>query len=123
MTREELLFKKRELQKQVDAIDRVLEMFSEKTPSNRGSGKYADMSMANAMIDYLSRTPGHPVIVADIAKALKADGIKSNSPNFTTIVSAVGNRLVDDKKLVRRKKNGRKAFAAPRGEGEENESR
>jgi len=122
MTREELLFKKREIQKQMDAIDRVLEMFPEKTPTIRGSGRYASMSVANAAVDFLSRTPGHPVTVGDIAKALKAEGIKSTSPNFSTIVSTVCNRLTTGKKpkLVRRKKNGRKAFAVSSGEiGEE----
>ena len=125
MTREELIFKKQELQKQMDeikqradAIDRVLDMFPEKTATNRG-GKYANMSIAKAIVDFLSRKPGYAVPVANIAKALKTEGIKSSSPNFTTIVSTVCNRIATPgkkQKLVRRKKNGRKAFAVPSGE-------
>jgi len=116
-TREELLLKKRELQKQIEALDRVLEMFPENNSAvQRGNGRYADMSMASAIVDYLRRVET-PVVVAEIAKALRAEGIQSKSPNFTTIISAVGNRLVEQGKLVRKTKNKRKAFAvAPKPE-------
>jgi hypothetical protein len=88
-------------------------MFPENSSApQRGNGRYAEMSMASAMVDYLGRVET-PVVVSEIAKALKSGGIQSNSPNFTTIISAVGNRLADRGKLVRKKKQGRKAFAVP----------
>ena len=112
-TREELLLKRRELQNQIEALDRVLEMFpaNSSTPQ-RGNGRYANMSMASAMVDYLGRVQT-PVVVAEIAKALKEQGVQSDSPNFTTIISSVGNGLVKRGKLVRKTKNKRKAFAVP----------
>jgi hypothetical protein len=74
------------------------------------------MSVANAIIDFLSRTPGEFMHVAGIAAALKRGGIKSKSPNFTTIVSSTCNRLAKGKKpkLVRGKKAGPKTFAVPK---------
>ena len=111
-TRDELLFKKRELLKQIEAIDRVLEMFPDGTSPARTGGRYADMSIAKAMIDFLSRAE-LPMTVGEISKGLKFEGVKSESPNFSTMVSAVGNRLVETGKLVRKKKNNRKAFSIP----------
>src|SRR5437016_2015715 len=112
-TREELLLKKRELQNQIEALDRVLEMFpANNSAPQRGNGRYAEMSMARAIVDYLGRVQTS-VVVSEIAKALKAEGIQSKSPNFTTIISAIGNRLADQGKLIRKKKNKRKAFAVP----------
>jgi hypothetical protein len=125
MNREELVFKKRELQRQIDvlkrdseSIDRVLELFPEDTPSLPGVGVYSKMSVAKAIIDFLSRTPGWYVTVTGIAAALKAEGIKSSSDHFTTIVSATCIRLAKGKKgkpakLVRKTKNNRNAFAVP----------
>jgi hypothetical protein len=110
-TREELILKKRELQNQIDALDRVLEMFpaEKNSASQRGNGRYAEMSMASAMLDYLRRM-NSALTVSEISKGLRAEGIQSDSPNFNTIVSAVGNRLEEQGKVARRKKNGRKAF-------------
>src|SRR5260370_37837107 len=120
MNREELIFKKRELLKQsevfrqkAEAIDQVLALFPENTPALPGVGRYADMSVADAIIDYLSRSPGTAVTVGDIARALKAEGFESTSANFSTMVSAVGNSLVERNRLIRRTKNARKAFAVP----------
>ena len=123
MSRQELVFKKSELQRQVEglkqkveAIDSVLELFREDAPTRARTGRYTKMSVANAIVDFLSRTPGEFMHVADLAAALKREGIKSKSPNFTTIVSSTCNRLATGKKqkLVRRKvKSGRKAFAVP----------
>ena len=124
MTREELIFKKSELQRQIDAlkqkveaIDRVLELLAEKGPTRARTGRYTKMSVAKAIFDFLSRTPGEFMHVAGIAAALKRGGIKSKSPNFTTIVSSTCNRLAKGKKqkLIRNKtENGAKAFAVPK---------
>ena len=120
MTREELIFKKSELQRQieslqqkVEAIDRVLELLAEDGPTAAGDGRYAKMSVANAIVDFLSRTPGAFMHVSGIAAALKLGGIKSKSPNFTTIVSSTCNRLATGKKqkLLRGKNAGPKTFA------------
>lgn len=114
------VFKKRDLQKQIDAIDRVLEMFPETKAGTTGAGLYANMSVAKAIVDLLSRTPDWFVTVAGIAAGLKAEGIKSDSKNFTTIVSTVCNRLASGKKpkLMRGTRHGRKTFAVPSREGE-----
>ena len=124
MTKEELIFKKSELQRQigaleqkVEAIDRVLEMLAEDGPTAASTGRYTKMSVAKAIFDFLSRTPGEFMHVAGIAAALKRGGIKSKSPNFTTIVSSTCNRLARGKKqkLIRKKtENGAKAFAVPK---------
>jgi hypothetical protein len=71
----------------------------------RGNGRYSDMTVANAMLDYLWRM-NSVLTVSEIAKALKDEGIQSDSPNFTTIVSAVGKRLQAQGKLLRKKKQG-----------------
>ena len=124
MTREELIFKKSELHRQieglkqkVEAIDRVLELLAENGPTRATTGRYTKMSVAKAIVDFLSRTPGEFMHVAGIAAALKRGGIKSKSPNFTTIVSSTCNRLARGKKqkLIRnRTENGAKAFAVPK---------
>ena len=124
MTREELIFKKSELHRQmealkqkVEAIDRVLELLAENGPTRGRTGRYTKMSVAKAIVDFLSRTPGEFMHVAGIAAALKRGGIKSKSPNFTTIVSSTCNRLARGKKqkLIRNKtENGAKAFAVPK---------
>jgi len=124
MTREELIFKKSELHRQmealkqkVEAIDRVLELLAENGPTRGRTGRYTKMSVAKAIVDFLSRTPGEFMHVAGIAAALKRGGIKSRSPNFTTIVSSTCNRLARGKKqkLIRNKtENGAKAFAVPK---------
>ena len=124
MTREELIFKQSELQRQigalkqkVEAIDRVLELLAENGPTRGRTGRYTKMSVAKAIFDFLSRTPGEFMHVAGIAAALKRGGIKSKSPNFTTIVSSTCNRLAKGKKqkLIRNKtENGAKAFAVPK---------
>ena len=124
MTREELIFKKSELHRQmealkqkVEAIDRVLELLAENGPTRGRTGRYTKMSVAKAIVDFLSRTPGEFMHVAGIAAALKRGGIKSKSPNFTTIVSSTCNRLAKGKKqkLIRNKtENGAKAFAVPK---------
>src|SRR6266566_4694884 len=120
MTREELIFKKSELQRQieglkqrVEAIDRVLELFREKALTRARRGRYKKMSVAKAIVDFLSRTPGEFMHVAGIAAALKRGGIKSKSPNFTTIVSSTCNRLAKGKKpkLLRGKNAGPKTLA------------
>jgi len=120
VTKEELIFKKSELQRQigaleqkVEAIDRVLEMLAEDGPTAASTGRYTKMSVANAIVDFLSRTPGEFMHVSGIAAALKLGGIKSKSPNFTTIVSSTCNRLATGKKqkLVRGKQAGPKTFA------------
>jgi hypothetical protein len=125
MTRQELIFKKRELQRQMEAlkqkaeaIDRVLELFRENAATRARTGRYKNMSVAKAIVDFLSRTAGEFIHVAGIAAALKREGIKSKSPNFTTIVSSTCNRLATKKKakLVRKTKSGHKAFAVPSGE-------
>lgn len=130
MTREQLIFKKRDLQRQMeelkqsaDAIDKVLALFPEETPQNlpgMSVGRYADSTVPDAIIDILSETPGHFARVSDIAAALKNEGIKSSSPNFNTIIHATCNRLAKSKKgkaakLLRKKKNGRYAFAVNAG--------
>jgi hypothetical protein len=124
MTREELIFKKSELHRQmealkqkVEAIDRVLELLAENGPTRGRTGRYTKMSVAKAIVDFLSRTPGEFMHVAGIAAALKRGGIKSRSPNFTTIVSSTCNRLARGKrqKLIRKKTGtGAKAFAVPK---------
>ena len=124
MTREELIFKKSELHRQmealkqkVEAIDRVLELLAENGPTRGRTGRYTKMSVAKAIVDFLSRTPGEFMHVAGIAAALKREGIKSKSPNFTTIVGSTCNRLARGKKqkLIRNKtENGAKAFAVPK---------
>jgi len=124
MTREELIFKESELHRQmealkqkVEAIDRVLELLAENGPTRGRTGRYTKMSVAKAIFDFLSRTPGEFMHVAGIAAALKRGGIKSKSPNFTTIVSSTCNRLAKGKKqkLIRNKtENGAKAFAVPK---------
>jgi hypothetical protein len=116
-TREELIFKRRELLKQLDALDRVLEMFPENGAQVLTGNRYAKMSISSAMIDFLTRAES-PVVVSEIAKALKSEGANSTSPNFTTMISAVGNRLVESGKLIRKKKNKRKAFAIPNFNGQ-----
>ena len=124
VTREDLIFKQSELQRQiaalkqkVEAIDRVLELLAENGRTAARTARYRKMSVANAIIDFLSRTPGEFMHVAGIAAALKRGGIKSKSPNFTTIVSSTCNRLARGKKqrLVRKKtESGAKAFAVPK---------
>src|SRR6266581_366527 len=113
MTKQELIFKKVELQRQIEAleqkaeaIDRVLELFQEDAPTRASTGRYKNMSVAKAVVDFLSRNPGEFTHVADIATALKREGIKSKSPNFTTIVSSTCNRLATEKKkqLVKKKR-------------------
>ena len=131
MTREELIFKKSQLQRlieglkqKVEAIDRVLELFPENAPTRARTGRYTKMSVAKAIVDFLSRTPGEFMHVAGIAAALKREGIKSRSPNFTTIVSSTCNRLARGKKqkLIRNKtENGAKTFAVPSGRDRKNE--
>jgi len=120
MTREELIFKQSELQRQigslkqkVEAIDRVLELLAENEPTAARTGRYTKMSVANAIVDFLSHTPGEFMHVSGIAAALKRGGIKSKSPNFTTIVSSTCNRLATGKKpkLLRGKNAGPKTFA------------
>src|SRR5436190_2446803 len=131
MTREELIFKKSELHRQmeaikqkVEAIDRVLELLAENGPTRGRTGRYTKMSVAKAIVDFLSRTPGEFMHVAGIAAALKRGGIKSKSPNFTTIVSSTCNRLATGKKqkLVKKKrKPDGKLSPFPSGETETNE--
>ncbi len=101
------------LRRKAEAIDRVLELFQEKAPTRARTGRYKNMSVAKAVVDFLSHDPGEFVHVADIATALKREGIKSNSPNFTTIVSSTCNRLATGRKqkLVLKKK--RKLDAKP----------
>jgi hypothetical protein len=127
MTKPELIFKKAELQRQmealkqkVEAIDRVLELFREDPPTGASTGRYKKMSVAKAIVDFLSRTPGEFMHVAGIATALKRGGIKSKSPNFTTIVSSTCNRLATGKKqkLVRKKKRKVEAKLSPYRAGE-----
>lgn len=120
MTRDELLFKKRELLRQVEAIDQVLEMFPDDTSSGqRGSnGKYGGLSLREAMIKYLSQAGG-AMVVSEIAKGVKEGGWESKSPNFTTMVSSTGNRLVEEGKLIRTKKRKKKAFAIPTNNGQQ----
>jgi hypothetical protein len=123
MTTQELVFKKSELQRQVEAlkqkieaIDRVQELFQENALPRARTARYKKMSIAKAIVDFLSRTPGEFMHVADLAAVLKREGIKSKSPNFTTIVSSTCNRLATGKKqkLVRKKmRSGRQAFAIP----------
>ena len=131
MTREKLIFKKSELQRQiealkqrVEAIDSVLELFQENAPTRAKTGRYTNMSAAKAIVDFLSRTPGEFMHVAGIAAALKRGGIKSKSPNFTTIVSSTCNRLATGKKqkLIQEKtKAGPKLSPYPSGETEKHE--
>ena len=131
VTKEELIFKKSELQRQigaleqkVEAIDRVLEMLAEDGPTAASTGRYTKMSVANAIVDFLSRTRGEFMHVSGIAAALKLGGIKSKSPNFTTIVSSTCNRLATGKKqkLVKKKrKPDGKLSPFPSGETETNE--
>ena len=126
MTKQELIFKKSELQRQMEAlkqkaeaIDKVLELFREDAPTRARTGRYKNLSVAKAIVDFLSRSPGEFMDVAGIAAALKREGIKSKSPNFTTIVSSTCNRLATGKKkakLVCKTNSGRKAFAVPSGE-------
>jgi len=113
MTKQELIFKKVELQRQIEAlkqkaeaIDRVLELFQEDAPTRASTGRYKNMSVPKAVVDFLSRNPGEFMHVAGIAAALKREGIKSKSPNFTTIVSSTCNRLATGKKqkLVKKKR-------------------
>ena len=83
------------------------------------------MSVAKAIVDFLSRSPGEFMHVAGIATALKREGIKSKSPNFTTIVSSTCNRLATGKKrkLIHKKKRKADAKLSPyqAGETEKNE--
>jgi hypothetical protein len=127
MTKQELILKKLELQRQIEAlkkkaeaIDRVLELFQEKAPKPTGTRRYRNISVADAIVDFLSRTPGEFVQVADIATAIKREGIKSKSPNFATIVSATCNRLATGKKrkLVRKKKRKPDEKLSPSQAGE-----
>jgi hypothetical protein len=120
VTTEELIFMKAELQRQigtlkqkVESIDRVLELLAENGLTAARTGRYTNMSVANAIVDFLSRTPGEFMHVAGTAAALKRGGIKSKSPNFTTIVSSTCNRLATGKKqkLVLGKKARPKTFA------------
>jgi len=131
MTKQELIFKKAELQRQMEAlkqkaeaIDRVLELFQEEAPTRANTGRYKNVSVAKAIVDFLSRNPGEFMHVAGIAAALKREGIKSKSPNFTTIVSSTCNRLATGKNknsFSKTTKTGRKAFAVPkRRNGEKN---
>jgi hypothetical protein len=132
MTKEELIFKKAELQRQMEAlkqkaeaIDRVLELFQEDVPRRASTGRYKNMSVAKAVIDFLSRNPGEFMPVAGIAAALRREGIKSHSPNFTTIVSSTCNRLATGKKqklvLKKKRKPDGKLSPFPSGETETNE--
>ena len=132
MTRQELVFKKAELQRQlgalkqkIEAIDSVLELLREKAPIRSRNGRYNNTSIAKAVVDFLSRTPGEFMHVAGIAAALKREGIKSKSRNFTTVVSSTCNRLATgkSKKLVRKKKRKADAKVSPyqAGETEKNE--
>ena len=131
MTKQELIFKKAELQRQMEAlkqkaeaIDRVLELFQEDAPTRASTGRYKNMSVPKAVVDFLSRNSGEFMHVAGIAAALKREGIKSKSPNFTTIVSSTCNRLATGKKqkLVKKKrKPDGKLSPFPSGETETNE--
>jgi hypothetical protein len=132
MTKQELIFKKAELQRQMEAlkqkaeaIDRVLELFQENAPTRASTGRYKNTSVAKAIVDFLSRTPGEFMHVAGIAAALKRGGIKSKSPNFTTIVSSTCNRLATGKKqklvLKKKRKPDRKLSPCQAGETEKNE--
>ena len=126
MTRQELVFKKSELQRQlgalkqkIEAIDSVLELLREKAPIRSRNGRYNNTSIAKAVVDFLSRTPGEFMHVAGIAAALKREGIKSKSRNFTTVVSSTCNRSRNGKKpkscSQKKTKSGRKGFAVPSG--------
>src|SRR5947199_8613493 len=99
MTKQELILKKAELQRQMEAlkqkaeaIDRVLELFQEEAPRRESTGGYKNVSVAKAIVDFLSRNPVEFMHVAGIAAALKRQGVRSNSANFTTIVSSTCNR-------------------------------
>ena len=129
MTKQELIFKKAELQRQMEAlkqkaeaIDRVLELFQENAPTRASAGRYKKMSVAKAVVEFLSRTPGEFMHVAGIAAALKRGGIKSKSPNFMTIVSSTCNRLATGKKqklvLKKKRKPDRKLSPYQAGEAE-----
>src|SRR5438094_10663571 len=90
MTREELIFKKSQLQRlieglkqKVEAIDRVLELFRENAPTRARTGRYTKMSVAKASVDFFSRTPGEFMHVAGMPAALKCEGLTSRSPSCT----------------------------------------
>src|SRR4051794_23863800 len=103
MTREELIYKKHDLLRQVDAIDQVLAMFPDgNSPVVPHAGRYTNMSLAKAMVEFLAEVRDRKT-VSEIAKGLVTRGAKSSSPNFTTMISSIGNRLVKEGKLVRTK--------------------
>ncbi len=113
------------LKQKAEAIDRVLELFQEDAPTHASTGRYKNLSVSKAVVDFLSRNPGEFMHVAGIAAALKREGIKSKSPNFTTIVSSTCNRLATGKKqklvLKKKRKPDGKLSPFPSGETETNE--
>jgi len=97
------------LKRQIEAIDILMPVFSTNgtgadTPIAPGLGRYAEMSAAKAIVDYLSLQKGIFMTTAEIADGLREEGIKTKSQHFTTIVGGTCATLVEDKKLTMGKK-------------------
>ena len=126
MSANELISKKREmlsqieiLKRQVEAIDVLLPVFSNGSTNSESPvvprlGRYSDMSVAKAIVDYLNLQKGVFMTTAEIADGLRREGIPSKSANFTTIVGSTCATLQKEKHvLLLGKKKKKRAYAAP----------
>lgn len=103
-------------------IQLLNEMIAELSPSSNGSeaplkgfGKYSGMTTREGILDVLGQAGGAVMSGGQIAKRLLAEGAKSKSKNFSTIVFTESKRLVGLGKVTREAGGFRISEAAKRG--------
>lgn len=70
-------------------------------PSKPTSGEYRGMTIAEATIKFLQKS-GEPQLTADIAKALKAGGLGSNSKSlYRTVYNTLVARMKQQKDIAK----------------------
>lgn len=79
-------------------------------PSKATTDEYADLSVTQAIMAFLDSNPTEEYGISELSEEVERRGVKSESQNFLSLVSATANRLaVKDEKIVReRKKRGKR---------------
>ena len=92
----------------IDVLNEFIAEFSDAMSGSdlplNGFGKYADMTTRLGILDVLGQVGSKAMIPREIARRLIAEGSKSTSKNFPTIVYAECNRL---KKLGKLERSGK----------------
>ncbi len=121
MDRSVLILKRREivaqiegLQRKLASIDDVLSLFPDEDDSRpKEYGKYVQMGPTEAILDACGVLAPVPLTVANLTDILIKEGMPTKSANLRITVAGIADRLVNQGRLFRGKKNGQKAYFLP----------